>query len=139
MAYPNAYRAIHQYSQVRTQGGVEHASPHQLTAMLFDGALSRIASARGHMDRNEIAPKGECVSKAIDIIEGLRTSLDHQRGGELATNLEALYDYMVRRLMQANAQNDPRGLDEVSNLLRQIKDAWDAIPAEQRQAATDAA
>ncbi len=134
MTYSNA-AAINQYSRVRTHGGVEAASPHQLTAMLFDGALNRIASARGHMERNEIAAKGECISRSIDIIGGLRSSLDMTRGGELAERLDSLYDYMERRLLHANAQNDVRALDEVAELLRPIREAWDEIPVELRNPA----
>ena len=102
MSYSTASRAIHQYSRVRTHGGVESANPHQLTAMLLDGALGRIASARGHMERGEIAAKGESISRSMDIIEGLRGSLDLARGGELAGRLESLYQYMNRRLLEAN-------------------------------------
>jgi flagellar protein FliS len=98
--------------------------------MLLDGALSRIASARGHMERGEIAAKGECISRGIEIIAGLRGTLDHDRGGELADRLESLYEYMGRRLLQANLHNDPGALDEVAGLLRPIKEAWDRIPAE---------
>jgi flagellar protein FliS len=130
VSYATASQAVHQYSRVRTHGGVESASPHRLTAMLLDGALSRIASARGHMERGEIAAKGECISRSIEIIAGLRGTLDHDRGGELADRLESLYEYMGRRLLQANLHNDLAALDEVAGLLRPIKDAWDQIPPE---------
>ncbi|MBN8735156.1 MAG: flagellar export chaperone FliS [Xanthomonadales bacterium] len=136
MTYSNS-AAIHQYSRVRTHGGVETASPHQLTAMLFDGALSRIASARGHMERGEIAAKGECISRSIDIIGGLRSSLDLGRGGELAERLDSLYDYMERRLLHANLHDDACALDEVSDLLRPIREAWAGIPAELRNPACE--
>lgn len=129
MTRPNATHAINQYSRVRTQGGVESATPHQLTAMLFDGALARIASARGHMQRGEIAAKGECISRSIDIIGGLRSSLDHERGGELAERLDSLYEYMGRRLLYANLHDDVATLDEVADLLRPIRGAWAEIPA----------
>lgn len=133
----NAYKsqAIQQYGQVRTHGGVEAASPHQLTAMLFDGALSRIARARGHMERNEIAAKGECISRSIEILSGLRVGLDFERGGELAERLDSLYDYMERRLLHANLHDDVHALDEVSELLRPIRAAWGEIPLELRNPA----
>jgi flagellar protein FliS len=139
MGSPYPTRAIHQYSRVRTQGGVESADPHQLTAMLLDGALSRIASARGHMERGEIAAKGECISRSLDIIEGLRGSLDLARGGELAEHLESLYEYMARRLLEANVRNELGALDEVAGLLRPIKQAWDTIPVELRKLPREAA
>lgn len=130
MIHPHSADAINQYSQVRTHGGVESASPHQLTAMLFDGALSRIAIARGHMQRGEIAAKGEAISSSIEIIGGLRSSLDLARGGVLAERLDALYDYMGRRLLMANLHDDVDALDEVAELLRPIRDAWMEIPAD---------
>ena len=90
------------YSNVSAHSGVEAASPHRLVAMLMDGALGKIAAARGYMERGEIATKGEMLSLAISIIEGLRGSLDTKAGGELANNLEALYEYMANRLLEAN-------------------------------------
>lgn len=130
----NAYssQALRQYGRVRTQGGVESASPHQLTAMLFDGALNRIASARGHMERGEVAAKGEAISRSIDLVSGLRVSLDLDRGGELAEHLNALYEYIGRRLLYANLHDDVAALDEIAGLLRPIRDAWAEIPAEFR-------
>jgi len=72
--------------------------------------------------------KGESISLAIAIIDGLKGSLDLEGGGEIATNLEALYDYMVHRLFHANINNDVQVLEEVRGLLRGIKEAWDSIP-----------
>ena len=57
----------------------------------------------------------------------MKASLDKDKGGEIAQNLEDLYIYMERRLIEANRANDASLLDEVSDLLRQIKEAWDAI------------
>jgi flagellar protein FliS len=95
--------------------------------MLFEGALERLASAKGHLQRNEIASKGEQIGKAINIIGGLHDSLNLEAGGELARNLDVLYDYMQRRLLQANQKSDPAVLDEVAGLLRELKAGWDAI------------
>ena len=79
------------------------------------------------MERGEIQPKGAQIGSAISIMEGLKTSLDMEKGGEIARNLEDLYIYMERRLIEANSSNDTSLLDEVSDLLKQIKEAWDAI------------
>jgi len=106
---------------------VEDGSPHRLVQMLFEGALGKIAVAKGHMERGEVPEKGRHISWAISIIDGLRSSLDMEKGGDIARNLNDLYDYMTRRLMEANMANNPALLDEVSSLLREIKDAWDAI------------
>ena len=123
-----AQRAMQAYSSVGLQTGIVSASPHRLIAMLFDGARIAIANAKGHMARNEIAAKGESVSKAIAIIDdGLNASLDVNVGGELALNLRALYEYMSRRLIEANLRNDPTILDEVSRLLGELQGAWNQI------------
>lgn len=127
MNYSMANSAMRQYQQVKTDAGMEDASPHRLVQMLMEGALERIAAARGHMVRGETARKGEQIGKAIGIIGGLREGLDEEAGGELVRNLDALYGYMERRLVQANLSSDPTILDEIAGLLREIKTAWDAI------------
>jgi flagellar protein FliS len=71
--------------------------------LLFAGAQAAIGKARGAMQQQQIAAKGEAISKAIDIIaNGLKLSLDVEKGGELAERLDALYDYLVLRLLRAN-------------------------------------
>ncbi len=129
-----ASRAMNQYKQVGTRVGADSADPHQLIVMLFDGALERIAVAKGAMARNEIEIKGQKIGRAIAIIDGLKASLDLEKGGEIAVNLNDLYDYMQRRLFEANTENDPLILDEVTHLVKEIKQAWDAIPVEERMA-----
>jgi flagellar protein FliS len=119
---------LEQYKSVNTQVGLSSASPHRLIQMLLEGALEKINFAKGHLQRGETALKGSNISWAISIIEGLRMSLDRESGNELSRNLDDLYDYMVRRLMEANAQNSLEMLDEVSGLLLEIKSAWDAVP-----------
>lgn len=121
---------IRQYAVNSYQSGVvseiTEASPHRLIQMLYEGGLQKIAVAKGAIQRKEIAVKGENISKAIAILGGLRSSLDLSQG-EIATNLDNLYEYMERRLVEANLKNDVVILDEVSGLLREIKSAWDVI------------
>jgi len=126
----NAYQAAQHYSSVKNQAGVLDASPHRLIQMLFEGALERIAQAKGAMQQNQIARKGELISKAINIVGGLQGSLNDKEGGQLAANLESLYDYIVRRLIKANLDNDPGILDECGRLLGELKSGWDAIAPE---------
>jgi flagellar protein FliS len=120
--------AVKQYSQVGVATGIEQASPHRLIQMLMGGAIDRIAIAKGAMERKDTANKGAHISWAISIIDGLRASLDKNAGGEIAQNLDDLYDYMIRRLMRANMEDNPDLLDEVLSLLRSIKTAWDTLP-----------
>ncbi|HEY8094813.1 MAG TPA: flagellar export chaperone FliS [Methylobacter sp.] len=124
----NAVSAIKQYQQVSVSSSVMGASPHRLVQMLMEGVLERIAVAKESIARNEVAMKGQNIGRAIDIVGGLQGSLNKEAGGEIAENLNNLYDYMVRRLLEANSQNDESILDEVSNLMIQIKMGWDGMP-----------
>ena len=127
MSFAGVRSALDQYNQHAVQTGIESADPHRLIQMLLEGALGKIAAAKGHMERREIQAKGRQIADAISILEGLKASLDKERGGEIAQNLEDLYIYMERRLIEANRDNDTTLLSEVSDLLKQIKEAWDAI------------
>ena len=127
MSVAGVQNALDQYSHNAVQARIESASPHRLIQMLLEGALGKIAAAKGHMERGEIQLKGAQIGSAISIMEGLKASLDMEKGGEIAQNLEDLYSYMERRLIEANSINDTSLLDEVSDLLKQIKEAWDAI------------
>ena len=125
----NAMTAMRQYQSVNTQAQAIEADPHRLIQMLFEGGLTRLAQARGAMEREQTALKGEQLSKAIGIVGGLRQALDLEKGGEIAANLDRLYEYMTTRLMEANLKNDLAIVEEVSDLLREVKTGWDAIAA----------
>ncbi len=123
-----ARNAANAYAQVGVQTGAMSASPHKLIAMLYDGARGAIARAQFQMEAGDIVAKGNAISKAIEIIDnGLRAVLDHDAGGEIAADLEALYDYMARRLMLANVRNDASLLAEVDRLLEDLAGAWAQI------------
>lgn len=125
--------AMNQYKQVGTKAAIETADPHTLIQMLINGAIERINSAKLCMTQQRVAEKGEHISRAISIIDGLKTSLDMNAGGEIADNLAALYDYMQRQLLQANLQDQPAYLDEVLSLLNEIRAGWMAIPQDVRK------
>ncbi len=127
-----ARKNIESYAQVNKYSGITDASPHRLVQMLLEGALEKIAAARYLLKRNDFAKKGEVIGQIIAIIGGLRSSLNKEAGGDLAENLDQLYDYMERQLLVANFKNDENILDEVSSLLKEIKTGWDAIPVEIR-------
>lgn len=132
--------ALNAYSHVGVETGVAAASPHKLISLLFEGAILSVSAAKAHMQRKEIAAKGEAISKAIAIIdEGLKVSLDEKAGGELAQNLKALYEYMCQRLLVANLKNETEPLDEVGCLLADLKEAWEAIGKQQPVAVPAAA
>ena len=123
----NAMMAMQQYQRVNVQAQVAEASPHRLIQMLMEGGLERMAQAQGAMMRAQAPLKGELISKSIAIIGGLREALDPTQGGEIAMNLDRLYEYMIARLIEANKVNDPALVNEVAGLLREVKSGWDAI------------
>ena len=126
----NAETALGAYKALKNQKALDDASPHQLIDLMLSGALERVVSASGCMERNETSEAGESIGKAISIVDSLRVSLDVEKGGDIAKNLGQLYDYITRRLLEASVSQQPELLAEVASLLQEIKAAWDEIPAE---------
>lgn len=116
------------YAKIGVESAVMSASNDQLITLLFDGALSALVRARLFLQEGNIVKKGESLSKAINIIDnGLKLGLDESTEDELTQNLLGLYRYMVHRLLRANIDNDPQGIEEVEALLRNIADAWKEV------------
>ena len=125
-------RALNAYSNVDLITTVNSASPLQLILLLYDGAIGSLATAKGHMHDMKFAEKGRLISKAIDIIEGLRSVLDFDKGGEISKNLNDLYEYMKHRLTLSNLKNDPEGPAEVMRLLNDLRMAWAKLDERER-------
>ena len=125
----NPMRALRQYQKVNSHAQISEASPHRLIQMLMEGALDRMAQAKGALSRNDLPQKALLITKAIDIITGLRQALDEEKAEDkdAMQQLDSLYEYMTVRLTQANAANDPELIDEVARLLITVKSGWDAI------------
>jgi len=119
------------YQSVAAHGGVAAADPHRLIVMLMDGALERIAQARGCIQHG-VGDRNGLLSSACAIIDELRCSLDLKAGGTIAANLDDLYDYLCRQLVKANLSGNAGILDEVTHLLNEIRSAWIALPTEAR-------
>ncbi|WP_248679417.1 flagellar export chaperone FliS [Sinimarinibacterium sp. CAU 1509] len=119
--------AVSQYQSASTFGGVIEATPHKLIELLYGGLIDRLAQARGAIGNGETQTKLRAVSSALSIVDHLRLSLDKKAGGAIASNLEMLYDYMARRLIEANASNNAAMIDEVLQLTRELKSGWDAV------------
>jgi len=120
--------AVSAYQTVQVDAAVLGASPHELIGKLLARAVEAIVEARGQIQTGDIPGKSQNIKIAISIIsDGLRSSLNMEAGGEIATNLDNLYDYMLRQLMKAHAENSIVMLDEVVTLLREIKSGWDGI------------
>ena len=133
-----SFKGINAYRKGNLKQDVANADPHKLTLMLLQGALDRIAYAKGAMERKEFVAKADFISKANAIIMHLRDTLDLEAGGEVAENIFALYNYMVERLNDAHFKNNLKMLDEVYGLLTPIRDAWVQIPEEAKQEAYEA-
>lgn len=123
------------YQSVSAHGAVTNADPHGLVLMLMNAAVERLTAAQGCMERGEIVRKAKLVHSCVTLVAELRGSLDLKNGGELANNLSNLYQYMIRRLLLANAGGDACALAEVLGLLGEIRSAWVAIGPAVRQAA----
>ncbi|WP_278409005.1 flagellar export chaperone FliS [Pseudomonas rhodesiae] len=125
----NPMRALRQYQKVNSHAQVSEASPHRLVQMLMEGGLDRMAQAKGALSRGDIAQKGLLLGKAIEIISGLRDGLEPEKAEdpEAIQRLDALYNYMGNRLVDANQVNDAEMIDEVARLLITVKTGWDAI------------
>jgi len=133
-----ALKGINAYRKGNLKQDVANADPHKLTLMLLQGALDRIAYAKGATERKDYVAKADYISKATAIIMHLRDTLDIEVGGEVAQNLFALYEYMIERMNDAHIKNDIAFLDEVTSLLTPIRDAWVQIPEEAKQQAYEA-
>lgn len=120
--------AANAYQSVQVDAAVLGSSPHELIAKLLSGAIVSTIDAKRHMLNGDIAAKSQHISIVTSIIsDGLQSCLDMEAGGEIAANLDALYDYMLQRLIKSHAENDAAILDEVASLLREIKLGWDGI------------
>ncbi len=132
-------RGAAQYRSVRSHGLVSDTSPTRLVQIMFEHILTNLATAQGCMTRiennlplSEVRQKLAAMRKAVQLIGQLNATLDMERGGKIAENLRALYEYMLVRLTHANADNDTRIVAEVTSLVREIKTGWDGIVSDAR-------
>lgn len=124
---PRGYAAVRQYRESGVNSMLADASPHRLIAMLYDGALERLALALSGIEHGNTADKLRGIDTAQAIIGHLYDVLDYEAGGSIARRLASLYEYMMRRLVQAKFRGDATAVREVMGLLRTIKAGWDAI------------
>jgi flagellar protein FliS len=115
------------YSRLNVESIVETANSQQLVKLMLDGALARLIRAKGCIAHRDVEGRNQAIDTALGIIGALQGCLDHEHGGSLAENLDSLYDYMQRRLFRANVDSDTQAIDEVVDLVRTLKAAWDAI------------
>lgn len=123
---------LKQYQSEATKAQVAGADPYIITQMLMAGVIDSLSLAKGAFERQDFEIKGKNLAKATNIIDALRTSLDFEAGGEVSQNLYSLYEYMQERLVDASAEKGTTAIEEVVNLFKPIKEAWDSIPPEAR-------
>ncbi len=122
------------------KSSITGASPLRLVIMLYDGALRFMAAGRRAMTEKNLYEQNRNIQRAQRIIAELMSCLDMRQGGEVATNLLALYTFSYNRLVESNVSDDPRGIDEVSQVLSNLREGWVELEASLRQGlATDAA
>ncbi|MCJ2377347.1 flagellar export chaperone FliS [Vibrio sp. ZSDZ34] len=122
--------SLQAYKKVSVDSQLSAASPHKVIQMLMAGAIERLIQAKAAMQQGNIPVKGERIGKALDIIISLRSCLSLDDGGEIASNLDQLYEFMITQISEANHENNPQPIDDVIEIIREIKSAWDQIPAE---------
>lgn len=115
------------YRSTAVETRVHEADPHKLIELMFEGAIQRLRTAEACTESGDIPRKAKAASEAGAIIDSLSGCLDFSQGGDIAARLEALYDYASRRVVSANAANDPAGFAEVADLLDDVYGAWKAI------------
>lgn len=125
-------QALQAYQEVKKEGSLQYADPYNLVLMLMQGALDKLSLAKGFMAQHDIEQKGANISLAISIIDALQSSLDQEKGGDIAKNLYDLYDYVMKELVQANLKNDSERLDHVIAVIKTIQSGWEQIPDEHK-------
>lgn len=126
-----AHASLSKYRQV-TVSSVKEMNPYEQINLIFSNIIGKLAAAKGFMERKEIEKKGGAISDSIVLLGALQDTLNMEKGGEISANLMELYNYCQSRLIDANTQNSPEILSEVSDIIKEIKQGWDAIPNEQR-------
>ncbi|MGN5139009.1 lateral flagellar export chaperone LafC [Aeromonas sp. 164P] len=115
------------YQFAATQAKAASADPHQLVLMLMDGLLDEMARAEGHIQARQFERKGQAISKCLQILGGLDSALDMDKGGELAVNLHRLYDYCGQKLFEISVSNNVEGFADVRKILQELKEGWEAM------------
>jgi len=115
------------------------ADPTELVRLVYQAATRAVRNARRHLAAGDIAASARSITRACEILIELTGSLDHARGGEISRRLALLYDYMVRKLIEANFRQSDALLAEVLSLLTTLSEAWDGLKQQEAAPAPDTA
>jgi len=129
--------SLQSYKKVSVDSGLAVASPHRIIQMLLAGALERLAQAKLAIEQGNIEQRGLLIGKAMGIVNGLNGSLNMEANEQVAGNLTQLYDFMLVRMSEANMNNDATAIDDVTGILKIIKEGWDAIPQDQHHLSSE--
>ena len=122
------------YTAVSLDSQINGATPHQLIVLLYDGAFNAMKRAEIYVQSGNIPRRGEMISRAINIIDnGLRAGLDHEKGGQIAEELESLYEYISRTLLEANVTKSGEKLPHLIALMTEMSETWQAIAPQNKQ------
>ena len=113
--------------QMYRKTNVVTADPKRLVLMCYEGAIDCLKIGTQKLSEKDYEGKGRNIAKARDIISELKSSLDFEQGGTIATNLDSLYNYMLKRIMEADLQNNAQAIEDVIGLLWELKSAWEEI------------
>ena len=122
-------RGLNAYQTNQTSSRAQVASPYRLVQIAFENLMDNLAKARGGIERGDAKVKGECIGKAMDVINILISALDHSVNPEISGNLEKIYRHSNRRLMEVTRYDDLDKLDEVVAMLGKIQKTWDQLEA----------
>ncbi len=115
------------------QAGVLTADPNRLVLMCYEEAIRNLKIAKAKLISRDYEEKAHALQKVYNIIFTLNSSLDFEKGGNIASNLHALYNYMTHRLLQADLKRDLRVMDHIVWMLVELKSAWEEILNGQRK------
>jgi flagellar protein FliS len=121
----NPYR-VYRETQIQTASGLE------LVVLLYNGAIKFLKQAAQAIQEKQVVPAHNALIRAQDIISELRVTLNHDAGGEIARALDQLYEYMNRRLMEANLHKELAPVQEVTQMLEELRDTWQEIGRRQQ-------
>jgi flagellar secretion chaperone FliS len=128
-----AHASLKKYSQVRASS-INEMTPYEQINLIFSNIIGRLAATKGFIERKEIAKKGENISACVLLFGALQDALNFEveQDPSISENLASLYDYCQRKLTEANLNNDLNAINEVSGIVKEIKEGWNSIPANQR-------
>lgn len=126
-------KGLKAYNSVGVSNQAAMADPYRVIQMLLQGALDKMAYAKGAIERKDHAEKAKNLTKSVAIVSALQGSLDMDVKADVTNNLFDLYSFVMDQLTDVSIDNDVEKLDQTMFVIRQIKEGWDAIPVSARE------